>query len=79
MLGALLAGVWGMGSFFEFVSNRKILTDVRSLTLVLPYIFAAIGENTLHVFGAVNLISIPIGEKINLSILPVQRALANKF
>ncbi|CAI7665180.1 unnamed protein product [Penicillium crustosum] len=31
-----------------------------SLTLVLPYIFAAIGENTLHVFGAVNIISIPI-------------------
>ncbi|KAJ5087464.1 hypothetical protein N7456_011080 [Penicillium angulare] len=33
---------------------------IRSLTLALPYIFAAIGENTLHVFGAVNLISIPI-------------------
>ncbi|KAJ5403627.1 hypothetical protein N7509_003498 [Penicillium cosmopolitanum] len=31
-----------------------------SLTLALPYIFEAIGENTLHVFGAVNLISIPI-------------------
>ncbi|KAJ5273089.1 hypothetical protein N7478_008214 [Penicillium angulare] len=31
-----------------------------SLTLALPYVFAAIGENTLHVFGAVNLISIPI-------------------
>ncbi|KAJ5307061.1 hypothetical protein N7508_006076 [Penicillium antarcticum] len=31
-----------------------------SLTLALPYIFGAIGENTLHVFGAVNLISIPI-------------------
>lgn len=34
----------------------------RSLTLALPYIFGSIGENTLHVFGAVNLISIPIGE-----------------
>ncbi|KAJ5602095.1 hypothetical protein N7510_011629 [Penicillium lagena] len=33
-----------------------------SLTLALPYIFGSIGENTLHVFGAVNLISIPIGE-----------------
>ncbi|CAL5871888.1 uncharacterized protein PFLUO_LOCUS6142 [Penicillium psychrofluorescens] len=31
-----------------------------SLTLALPYIFGSIGENTLHVFGAVNLISIPI-------------------
>ncbi|KAJ5737916.1 uncharacterized protein N7483_003041 [Penicillium malachiteum] len=31
-----------------------------SLTLPLPFVFAAIGENTLHVFGAVNLISIPI-------------------
>ncbi|EYE99162.1 MFS general substrate transporter [Aspergillus ruber CBS 135680] len=31
-----------------------------SLTLALPYIFGAIGENTLHMFGAVNLISIPI-------------------
>ncbi|CAG8407464.1 unnamed protein product [Penicillium salamii] len=31
-----------------------------SLTLALPYVFAAIGENTLHVFGAVNLLSIPI-------------------
>ncbi|KAH8429901.1 uncharacterized protein LDX57_007573 [Aspergillus melleus] len=32
----------------------------RSLTLALPYIFGAIGENTLHVFGAVNILSIPI-------------------
>jgi len=32
----------------------------RSLTLALPYIFGAIGENTLHIFGAVNLLSIPI-------------------
>ncbi|PYH91372.1 putative MFS monosaccharide transporter [Aspergillus ellipticus CBS 707.79] len=31
-----------------------------SLTLALPYIFASIGANILHVFGAVNLISIPI-------------------
>ncbi|KAI9926579.1 hypothetical protein MW887_004347 [Aspergillus wentii] len=31
-----------------------------SLTLALPYIFSAIGEGTLYVFGAVNLISIPI-------------------
>ncbi|OOF90694.1 hypothetical protein ASPCADRAFT_10424 [Aspergillus carbonarius ITEM 5010] len=31
-----------------------------SLTLALPYIFASIGANTLHIFGAVNLISIPI-------------------
>ncbi|OQE26800.1 hypothetical protein PENSTE_c005G04773 [Penicillium steckii] len=31
-----------------------------SLTLALPYIFGAIGENTLHIFGAVNLLSIPI-------------------
>ncbi|PYI06987.1 general substrate transporter [Aspergillus sclerotiicarbonarius CBS 121057] len=31
-----------------------------SLTLALPYIFASVGANTLHVFGAVNLISIPI-------------------
>ncbi|OGM51174.1 hypothetical protein ABOM_000015 [Aspergillus bombycis] len=31
-----------------------------SLTLALPYIFGSIGENTLHVFGAVNLISIPV-------------------
>lgn len=39
-----------------------MLTCARSLTLALPYIFGSIGENTLHVFGAVNLISIPIGE-----------------
>ncbi|KAJ5349146.1 uncharacterized protein N7506_002399 [Penicillium brevicompactum] len=31
-----------------------------SLTLALPYIFDAIGEGTLYVFGAVNIISIPI-------------------
>lgn len=34
----------------------------RSFALALPYIFGATGENTLHVFGAVNLISIPISE-----------------
>ncbi|KAL4861486.1 hypothetical protein BDV12DRAFT_203959 [Aspergillus spectabilis] len=31
-----------------------------SLNLALPYIFGSLGENTLHVSGAVNLISIPI-------------------
>lgn len=36
--------------------------DIRSLTLALPYIFGAIGENTLHIFGAVNLISISISK-----------------
>lgn len=78
MLGVWLAGVWEMGLFFESGSNRNILTGIRSLTLVLPYIFAAIGENTLHVFGAVNLISIPIGEKINLPIR-MRLDLANGF
>lgn len=39
-----------------------MLIRTRSLTLALPYVFGAIGENTLHVFGAVNLISIPIGK-----------------
>lgn len=37
----------------------------RSLTLALPYVFAAIGENTLHVFGVVNILSIPIGKITN--------------
>lgn len=30
------------------------------LTLLNPVMFAAIGENTLHVFGAVNFLSIPL-------------------
>lgn len=64
MPGVLLAGVWETGKFAfgnaAFV--RAILTQFRSLTLALPYLFEAIGENTLHVFGAVNIISIPIGK-----------------
>ncbi|KAL4791162.1 major facilitator superfamily domain-containing protein [Aspergillus venezuelensis] len=31
-----------------------------SLTLTLPYVFDALGEKTMYVFGAVNVISIPI-------------------
>ncbi|KAL4879009.1 major facilitator superfamily domain-containing protein [Aspergillus karnatakaensis] len=31
-----------------------------SLTLALPYVFDALGEKTMYVFGAVNVISIPI-------------------
>lgn len=37
----------------------------RSLTLALPYIFGSIGESTMYVFGAVNVISIPIGTSIS--------------
>lgn len=33
-----------------------------TLTLVLPYIVEAINEKLLYIFGAVNVISIPIGE-----------------
>ena len=37
------------------------LTDMcRWLTLLNPVMFSAIGENTLHIFGAVNFLSIPM-------------------
>jgi hypothetical protein len=54
---------WSLGNGYVFRSDITglSLTYARSLTLALPYIFGAIGENTLHIFGAVNLISIPIG------------------
>ena len=48
---------------------KTTLTSIRSLTLALPYIFDAIGEGTLYVFGAVNTISIPIGKITYLKLL----------
>ncbi|KAJ5081538.1 hypothetical protein NUU61_009802 [Penicillium alfredii] len=45
---------------FPLKVRAKEMHGELSLTLALPYIFGSIGENTLHVFGAVNLISIPI-------------------
>lgn len=44
-----------------------------SLTLALPYIVSAINEKTLYIFGAVNIIAIPIGK------LPLTLLSANHF
>ena len=45
--------------------NKQLKDDPnRSLTLALPYIVAAIEEKTLYVFGACNILSIPIGTSL---------------
>lgn len=57
---------WSVGNGYvpqlHLLRKEYLLTCIRSLTLALPYVFSAIGANTMYVFGAVNLISIPIGK-----------------
>lgn len=38
------------------------MMGTRSLTLAMPYIIGSIGEKAMYVFGACNVIAIPIGE-----------------
>lgn len=51
--------------------DKPHVNSFRSLTLALPYVFDALGEKTMHIFGAVNIISIPIGE-LTLGVLVYQ-------
>lgn len=44
------------------ITNDNALN--RTLTLALPYIVAAINENMLHIFGACNILCIPVGKCI---------------
>ena len=63
---ALWAGVLAMGMTQSSLSFGivEILNLCRTLTLVLPYVVSAINEKLLYIFGACNIISIPIGEDL---------------
>lgn len=45
----------------------RMLTLPSTLTLLLPYIVSAINEKMMYIFGAVNVLSIPIGKSSLLS------------
>lgn len=51
-----------MGGSFWVAFGGEFLTAARSLTLAMPYIIGSIGEKAMYVFGACNVIAIPIGE-----------------
>lgn len=52
--------------------DRSLVNRSRSLTLALPYVFDALGEKTMYVFGAVNVVSIPIGELLYLTLRMIE-------
>ena len=57
---------WSIGNGYVFMMYRGLrhadsrAVPFRWLTLLNPVMFARIGENTLHIFGVVNFLSLPM-------------------